>query len=248
MELSYAITNTDGGISAFVVTFLSIIFLACLAFTIFSPRMIMKPPPKLAEPSDKLIISWGERRWLGVRSVTEPNLAARVLAFRARLRLIRPILTTIASIIGVIITIFSAIVLILVLSSFFQQSWLARVIALNFSLIGPYIFLPLFILLSVPCLAWLFLVVRLQVTKNIVPIRLKNETEKILKVYIRGTLIKEVQPGKEIENKKVLSMYNSYLIEAGDDSGNIFYSKEFNLDELDALDWKVTIEGESHNP
>ncbi|MFC1592974.1 hypothetical protein ACFL4C_03065, partial [Candidatus Omnitrophota bacterium] len=116
------------------------------------------------------------------------------------------------------------------------------VIGSNFSLIGPYIFLPLFILLlGVACLVWMFLVFRLWVIKDTAPIRIKNETDKILKVYLRGTLIGKMQPGSKTENKKVLSIHDAYLIEAKDDSGNIFYSKEFNLDALDTLDWMVTI-------
>lgn len=121
------------------------------------------------------------------------------------------------------------------------------VIALNWALL-PYIFIPLFILLCVPCLAWMIIVFRLLGAKDIAPIRVKNETEKILKVFIRGAFINEAQPGTEIENKKVPSIYNDYVIKAKDESGNLFYFKEFNLDELDALDWKVTIERESHNP
>jgi hypothetical protein len=247
MELSYAITNTNGGIIAFVVTFLSIIFLGGLAFTIFMPRK-MKSPPKLAEPSDEIYISWGERQFLGVQYGTEPNLAARVRAFRARQRHNQPFMDTISIILGVIITIFSAIVLIIVIVSFFfQQSWLAMVIALNWALI-PYIFVPLFILLSVPVLAWMIFIFRLLGAKDIAPIRLKNETETILKVFIRGAFISEMHPGKEIENKKVPSIYNAYVVKANDESGNLFYFKEFNLDELDTLDWKVVIERESLNP
>jgi hypothetical protein len=248
MELSYAATNTDGGVIAFVVTFVSIIFLGGLSFTIFMLRMIRKSPPKLAEPSAEIYISWGERQFLGVKSGTEPNLVARVRALRARQRHIRPIAATISFIMGVIFTIFSAIVLIIVLSGFiFPQSLLARIIVLNWALL-PYVFIPLFILLGVPGLAWMIIVFRLLGAKDIAPIRLKNGTEKILKVFVRGAFISEVQPGTEVENKKVPSIYNDYVIKANDESGNLFYFKEFNLDELDALDWKVTIEGESHNP
>jgi hypothetical protein len=249
MELPYAVTNNDSGIIVFAITFLSIIFLGSLAFTIFMPRIMMNPPPKLAEPSDEIYISWGERRFLGVQSGTEPNLAARVRALRARQRFIRPIAITIIRIIGVIITIVSAIFLILALSAFFPpQFWLTRVIVLNYSLLGPYIFLPIFILLGVLGLTWMIVVFRLLGNKDIAPIRLKNETEKILKVFIRGNFISTVQPGTEVENKKVPPIYDVYLIKAKDESGNLFYFKEFNLDELDALDWKIVIDMESHNP
>ena len=67
--------------------------------------------------------------------------------------------------------------------------------------------------------------------------------DKILKVYIKGIFIAWMQPGSETENKKVLSIYNTYLIEATDTEGIVTYSKEFNLDDLDMLDWKVIIKG-----
>ncbi|MFC1593276.1 hypothetical protein ACFL4C_04615, partial [Candidatus Omnitrophota bacterium] len=85
MELSYAITNTDGGIIAFVVSFISIIFLGCLSFTIFIWRRIGLPQEKF-KPSEKLTISYWEERFLGAHFGTEPNLAARFRALRAHQR------------------------------------------------------------------------------------------------------------------------------------------------------------------
>ena len=246
MELSYAVSGTDGGVTTFVVTFMSIIFLGSLAFTIFMPRK-MKSPPKLAEPSGELNISWGEWPLFRFLYGTEPNLAARVRAFRARMRHNQPIGATIAFIIGIIFTIFSAIFLVIVISAFiFPQSLPTRVIGLSWALL-PYIFLPLFILLCVACLAWMIIGSRMFVAHGIAPIRLKNETEKILKVFIRGNFVSTVQPGMEVENKRVPSMYDAYVVKAKDESGNLFYFKEFNLDELDALGWKVVIDRESHS-
>ena len=74
------------------------------------------------------------------------------------------------------------------------------------------------------------------------PIHVINLTDSTLDIYIRGTDIGEMLPGGEIDNKKVLSRYDNYLIEAKDESGKIFYSKDFSLDELDRTEWNIKIE------
>ncbi len=69
-----------------------------------------------------------------------------------------------------------------------------------------------------------------------------NLTDTALNIHLRGIFIGETYPGAEIDNKKVLSTFDNYLIEAKDESGKILFSKDFSLDELDKTEWNIKIE------
>ena len=170
METAYTIANgTNGIIIAVVVGFISIFPLGCLAFTIFVWRRIRSPQKKY-EPSNKLKISHWERRLLGAHFSLDSNLEERVRALRVYQRR-KSRIYYVLLIIGIIYTAISAIFLLILLSAFcFQQSWLSMVISANWHLMGPYIFLPLFIILMVAVVIWIFYWVWLLFIKDSAPI------------------------------------------------------------------------------
>ncbi len=73
------------------------------------------------------------------------------------------------------------------------------------------------------------------------PIKIKNDTDQILTIFIYDQRIGDVKPGEEIINKVVTIVHSDYLIEAKDVQGNIVYSKEFSYKELEKTDWKLVI-------
>jgi len=138
---------------------------------------------------------------------------------------------------------FPAIFLILlVLRFFFPQTWLTNTIFSNFYYLGPYLFFPLFAIIGIIFIIGLIDGIKFSAIMDKAPIHVINLTDSTLDIYIRGTDIGEMLPGGEIDNKKVLSRYDNYLIEAKDESGKIFYSKDFSLDELDRTEWNIKIE------
>lgn len=189
-------------------------------------------------------MSYGEERYLGggLFGGTIINLKPRLRALKVHLRRKDKIAGVLLLIIGIIMTIFVAVFSTVAFLIIFQGSWLTRTIGSNFYYIGPYVFLPLFVLLGVSGLAILIFEARFWAIKDRAPLRLMNSTNRQLRIYLNEIDIGEVYPGTEIDNKKVLAGSNSYMIEAKDASGNILYSKELNLDELDAIDWNVKID------
>ena len=249
MEISYATTSsTDSGTIAVVIGFISIIFLMCLAASIYLWWRI-KSPPKREKPSEKLTMSWGEQRLLGVfwsggnSGKSDPNIIQRLRALRVHIRRKSRTHYLALIVISTICTLYAIIFLLIFLAAFvFQQSWLAKLIGVTYQFLFYYVFIPLFIMLGVACLVALIIHIRLWAIKDNAPIRIINKTDEALKIQIRGTLIGVVNLGMELENRKVLSIYDNYLVEITDISGNIRYSKDLSLDELDETDWNIVIQ------
>ena len=135
--------------------------------------------------------------------------------------------------IGIILAVFLAVLI-------FPQFWLSKVIAVNFSSL-IYILLPLFIIMFIAALICIAFGIRYHLSINNAPIIVTNNSEIPLKAYINTKFIGDIPPGKKTENKVILSSYESYLIQVRDNSGSVFYNKELDLDELDKIDWTITI-------
>ena len=73
------------------------------------------------------------------------------------------------------------------------------------------------------------------------PIFVANSTKCQLHVYILGRRIGLAKPGRRIPNNRVLPKYERYLIEAKTADGNVVFSRALNKQDLDDVDWRVTI-------
>ena len=82
------------------------------------------------------------------------------------------------------------------------------------------------------------------------PIKVKNETDLVLSVYVNyyrayppvAYLIGEVAPGQEIENKNLqITKGKDYPIIAKDAQGKLVYSEEYSDSQLEKLHWKIVI-------
>jgi transposase-like protein len=71
-------------------------------------------------------------------------------------------------------------------------------------------------------------------------VKIKNETDQTLTVYIRDKLQNEVKPGETIKGK-LISVYLRHLFVAKDMQGNILYTREFTKYELGDMHWKIVI-------
>jgi hypothetical protein len=228
---------------AFAIGFLSLMFLLSLSFTIYI--WWRKTHKEKKEPTNKLTMSAAEERLLlgTTFGSADPNLAAKLLALRVHIRRNKRIGTDVFLGTGLAVTLYSATLLITESSAFISEhTWLTEIVASSFSSLSFYIFIPLFIIMGVTVLMNMILMLRLSAVKDTAPIRLRNMTNKTLKVYIRGIFAGEVLPDSQIENKKVLSVYDSYPIEAKDESGNVVFSKELDLNALEESDWEIEIQ------
>lgn len=81
---------------------------------------------------------------------------------------------------------------------------------------------------------------------------IQNDTSDILSVFIAQTRLDdvseiyakpvgEVRPGEVLRPKHIFRHWNSYRIEAKDTQGNVVYSKVFTRQELEDMNWEVTI-------
>lgn len=75
-----------------------------------------------------------------------------------------------------------------------------------------------------------------------IPIRVINQTDQALTIFILGRKIGDVNPGEELKNKNVSASFRDYLIEAKNTQGEVVFSKKYTFDELSRdLDYKVII-------
>ena len=76
-------------------------------------------------------------------------------------------------------------------------------------------------------------------------VRVLNQTEQDVTIFVtvhpagHTTRIGSVEPGKEITFKGIY--YDKYLYEAKNAQGEVIYSKEFTIDEMQEMEWKVVI-------
>lgn len=76
------------------------------------------------------------------------------------------------------------------------------------------------------------------------PILVSNLTDQPLTIYIREKRIGIIKPGKSTRNGIIVfnTSNNKYPVKARDQTGNIIFSHEFESQELDSIDWRVTIQ------
>ena len=88
--------------------------------------------------------------------------------------------------------------------------------------------------------------------EHLAPVIVKNNTDKVLTIYEDATRLHQmpgrpkslagtVQPGEELRPEHIPSTFNTYVFEAIDAQGNIVYSKVFTRQELEDMNWEVTI-------
>jgi hypothetical protein len=67
-----------------------------------------------------------------------------------------------------------------------------------------------------------------------IPVRVVNQTDQVLTIFIRGNLIGDVKPGEEIKNESrfVSTAFKDYLVEAKNTQGDTIYSRSFTYDQL----------------
>ena len=92
------------------------------------------------------------------------------------------------------------------------------------------IFLPIVSVLGIAIVLWMGMGLRLWISKDNAPVRIRNLTDKVLKSTYWERFIEEISPMAEIENKKVLAEYEKYLIEAKDAEDKTVYSAELDLE------------------
>ena len=83
--------------------------------------------------------------------------------------------------------------------------------------------------------------------------QIKNDTNQTLNVFVAASALDRidmsdpripegsVEPGKTLRFEDITKSFNTYLIEARDAQGNLVYSQEFKLQELEKTNWKVVI-------
>ncbi len=65
-----------------------------------------------------------------------------------------------------------------------------------------------------------------------IPIRVINQTDQTLAIFINGHSIGDVRPSAEIKNTTVSAVLKEYLIKARNTQGNTIYSRSFTFDQL----------------
>ncbi len=73
------------------------------------------------------------------------------------------------------------------------------------------------------------------------PIQIENKTSEVVTIYVDKYRIGEVKPDHKIKNNLVLAGQDYYLIEAYDVQQSVVYTHRFSREEIEKLDWKVTI-------
>lgn len=86
----------------------------------------------------------------------------------------------------------------------------------------------------------LFSVIAFTACEPIAPIKIYNETTENLTIFINDEHLGEVIPEGEIKNDFVI-IEARFKIEAKNSSGEILYSKEFIIEEMVDMDWKIVI-------
>ena len=243
MEYAYALTS-ESDVCAIVTVIIvsSIMTIACIGSIIYFLRRL-KLPPKRVDPSEKLTMSYGEQRALGAPfGGPIPDLKPRLRALKARRRRQKRKWDIVFLATGIVCTIFEATYLTVISIGLGSGQSLLNWSQENYYvLLAPSIIEPFIITFFSVWVGGVIIYLVERPTKDMAPIRLNNHTNIILKTYIRGKFTGEVHPDSKINNKKVPAIYDTYFIEVRDDLGNTFLSKEYNLDELDSLNWNIVI-------
>ena len=74
----------------------------------------------------------------------------------------------------------------------------------------------------------------------IAPIRVQNDTEETLSIFINNDRVGNVTPGEEIKNKRI-SIIARYVIEARNSHGQTVYKEEITYEKMKKIEWKVII-------
>ena len=74
----------------------------------------------------------------------------------------------------------------------------------------------------------------------IAPIKVQNNTEETLSIFIDGVRIGDVAPGEEIKNKTIW-IEARWVIEAKNSHGQIIHKEEITYENMKKIDWKVII-------
>jgi hypothetical protein len=86
----------------------------------------------------------------------------------------------------------------------------------------------------------ILLVLLLPACEPIAPIKVQNNTDQNLTIFINGINIGDVAPGGEIRNRKEL-IVDRYKIEAKNSQGQTLYKQERTYEDMKKMDWKVVI-------
>jgi hypothetical protein len=80
----------------------------------------------------------------------------------------------------------------------------------------------------------------------IAPIKVQNNTEETLSIFIDGVRIGDVAPGEEIKNKTIW-IEARWIIEAKNTHGQIIHKEEITYENMKKKDWKVIISPKMEN-
>ena len=78
------------------------------------------------------------------------------------------------------------------------------------------------------------------VGERIAPIKVQNNTEETLTIFINNDKVGNIASGEEIKNKRI-SITVRFMIEARNSHGQTIYKERLSLDDMESMDWKVII-------
>jgi hypothetical protein len=76
--------------------------------------------------------------------------------------------------------------------------------------------------------------------ERVAPIRVQNNTEETLSIFIDGVRIGDVASGQEIKNTSIW-ITARFVIEARNSHGQTIYKEEITYENMKKIDWKVMI-------
>ena len=76
--------------------------------------------------------------------------------------------------------------------------------------------------------------------ERVAPIRVQNNTEETLSIFIDSVHIGDVAPGEDIKNKTIW-ITARFVIEARSSHGQTIYKEEITFENMKKIDWKVII-------
>ena len=96
-------------------------------------------------------------------------------------------------------------------------------------------------------------VVFLVACEPMAPFKIKNDTDQTLNVFVTTSALDQinisnprltagpVEPGETLRYERITKQFSTCLIEAIDAQGNMVYSQEFKIQELEKAKWKIVI-------
>ena len=103
-----------------------------------------------------------------------------------------------------------------------------------------------YLILTISFLLLFFTLFSFSACERIAPIKVQNNTEETLSIFINGERIGDVASGEEIKNKLIWTNVR-FVIEARNNEGNTLYKKEYTIEDMEKIDWKVIISPQTEN-